>query len=80
MNKDLSQIVADKIQEIKSSNIKVDCYSYRREGRPSDKATEDCDYAIDVYSDDDQINFGQKSIEKDPYSNGSNLMRLKFKH
>lgn len=69
-----------KIKELKSKGIKIDCFSWKREGLPNGEATKDCDYAIDIFSkNQSNIEVGQNSIEIDPYKDGSNIIRLKFK-
>lgn len=73
---DLNTFTQEKIKDMKNAGLKVDCFSYKRESLPSGKATIDCDVAIDAYGDGE---FGQFKIESDPYSNGSDLKRFKFR-
>ena len=67
------------IKELKSLGIIIGCYSWRINDRPSGRATEDCEFAIDIHTDKELSRLSLDYIsEKDPYKNGSNITRLKF--
>jgi len=75
----LKKITLSKIEEIKKQKIKIDCFSWKIDNKPAGKATEDCDYAIDVFLEDQSnINFGQSSYVINPYNDLTSLVRLKF--
>lgn len=73
------------VSQLKKEGFKIECFSYRKNGKPSGKATEDCDIAIDVigvneYWEPVNFDFKEISIEVDPYKEENlNLSRIKFK-